>query len=294
MRGGTASWNSCFLRIQGLSPRARGNRDFAGLADPGLGTIPACAGEPLTAQNAANSPRDYPRVRGGTWVRVELRYGNKGLSPRARGNLGLLLGHHLDAGTIPACAGEPFPHPSQNQASRDYPRVRGGTEILRDSLIQDWGLSPRARGNLANRTLYLKGQGTIPACAGEPSQAPPCSTPPGDYPRVRGGTGDAGHGFSWEKGLSPRARGNRRGIGFMAILVGTIPACAGEPCRLRGRRAPAGDYPRVRGGTATSASPGPLVAGLSPRARGNHKIFLPGVPPLGTIPACAGEPTRSR
>ena len=51
----------------------------------------------------------------------------EGLSPRARGNLGLVFGLDDFQGPIPACAGEPI---GRNAAASDagaYPRVRGGT-----------------------------------------------------------------------------------------------------------------------------------------------------------------------
>ena len=50
----------------GLSPRVRGNRHDHGIGLAELGSIPACAGEPLRAASAALPPRVYPRVCGGT------------------------------------------------------------------------------------------------------------------------------------------------------------------------------------------------------------------------------------
>ena len=50
-------------------------------------------------------------------------------------------------------------------------------------------------------------------------------------------------------GLSPRARGNRKGIIVPLPRSGPIPASAGEPeCSLMKRLA-LGAYPRERGGT---------------------------------------------
>ena len=52
------------------------------------------------------------------------------------------------------------------------------------------------------------GQGSIPACAGEPATGGRIAQMRGVYPRVCGGTG-AGQ-WHWEtpEGLSPRVRGN--------------------------------------------------------------------------------------
>ena len=49
-------------------------------------------------------------------------------------------------------------------------------------------------------------------------------------------------------------------------------------------------YPRVCGGTATAVSIASTARGLSPRVRGNLVFDPPAASPLGSIPACAGEP----
>ena len=50
------------------------------------------------------------------------------------------------------------------------------------------GLSPRVRGNRLEHGLKQVGQGSIPACAGEPPAQPNCGAACGVYPRVCGGT----------------------------------------------------------------------------------------------------------
>ena len=94
---------------------------------------------------------------------------------------------------------------------------------------------------------------------------------------------------SWA-GLSPRVRGNHRVLYDWQQQVGSIPACAGEPCNLskgmRGSRV----YPRVCGGTGMTLAASFLGPGLSPRVRGNRPRPRPGGCRGGSIPACAGEP----
>ena len=125
--GGTFADTYSCSSFMGLSPRVRGNRLTAHQKPTIGGSIPACAGEPLRC-GARPSPRwVYPRVCGGTFYIDSDTDEVKGLSPRVRGNLmmqrasdggrGLsprVRGNQLlpdlgwpDAGSIPACAGEP-------------------------------------------------------------------------------------------------------------------------------------------------------------------------------------------
>ena len=91
-------------------------------------------------------------------------------------------------------------------------------------------------------------------------------------------------------GLSPRVRGNPDAEVVGDVLLGSIPACAGEPDR--GIRAPFRRrvYPRVCGGTFDNGYPRYLPEGLSPRVRGNQRRKATQPTRNGSIPACAGEP----
>ena len=71
------------------------------------------------------------------------------------------------------------------------------------------------------------------------------------------------------KGLSPRVRGNRLVERNGGEVVGSIPACAGEPAGDIVLELPATVYPRVCGGTAVPVAERRSPAGLSPRVRGN-------------------------
>ena len=91
-------------------------------------------------------------------------------------------------------------------------------------------------------------------------------------------------------GLSPRVRGNRRRGHSRRLRLGSIPACAGEPYDpVRGSWIiPV--YPRVCGGTMNRSLVQVLLAGLSPRVRGNLRRRSGAADRIGSIPACAGEP----
>ena len=75
--------------------------------------------------------------------------------------------------------------------------------------------------------------------------------------------------------------------------MGSIPACAGEPCRRTERSSRWAVYPRVCGGTPTSRSRPAISRGLSPRVRGNPRPTTRPRAALRSIPACAGEPAPS-
>ena len=105
--GGTTASRSIRNRIMGLSPRVRGNLLELPTVSLPRGSIPACAGEPLSRHSTDSSSGVYPRVCGGTWsATVSMAYA-RGLSPRVRGNLKLSVALFTIFGSIPACAGEP-------------------------------------------------------------------------------------------------------------------------------------------------------------------------------------------
>ena len=134
------------------------------------------------------------------------------------------------------------------------------------------------------------GAGSIPACAGEPAIRDCRSCPARVYPRVCGGTALAPGYAVFQRGLSPRVRGNRVGRLDTEEWDRSIPACAGEPPGGNPARAGGRVYPRVCGGTAGWQSRARWWQGLSPRVRGNQTGLFRTYDSTGSIPACAGEP----
>ena len=173
-----------------------------------------------------------------------------------------------------------------------YPRVCGGTLSNTRSRIAESGLSPRVRGNRLARLLDAVGEGSIPACAGEPRVGIISFRPPWVYPRVCGGTVyDLAEELGLT-GLSPRVRGNLDFCPLIAESPRSIPACAGEPNK-RGRiRIKQTVYPRVCGGTNEGKMDWGKLTGLSPRVRGNPGSIELAQRMARSIPACAGEPTN--
>ena len=255
--------------MRGLSPRVRGNPPGPAPTPRRTRSIPACAGEPGRSRTAACRPGVYPRVCGGTLRRQSPLRRGSGLSPRVRGNHNGQDYQATNAGSIPACAGEPSSlvnteNPLRSipacageptiqmegwTGNRVYPRVCGGTQWAKEHGQRPNGLSPRVRGN--------------------PGRLPGYGPDDGVYPRVCGGTLIYQGAGSRLQGLSPRVRGNPGANRRTRAKRRSIPACAGEPrggCRTGAYRRV---YPRVCGGTGHREVIMMERCGLSPRVRGN-------------------------
>ena len=192
--------------------------------------------------------------------------------------------------SIPACAGEPRSRRAGEDGAAVYPRVCGGTWPADHTVPLSAGLSPRVRGNQPSRSRHPDVNGSIPACAGEPRRRRRRCPGWTVYPRVCGGTRKELQN-SKSMGLSPRVRGNHDGAGAVVLAGRSIPACAGEPGRSCRIPTPSTVYPRVCGGTHPPLLPDSAGLGLSPRVRGNPMVPNTFEASIGSIPACAGEPT---
>ncbi len=84
--GGTPQCVEAASESWGLSPRVRGNLIYLCQIAGGLGSIPACAGEPGSLTWTMHADAVYPRVCGGTPIINGLSEPEYGLSPRVRGN----------------------------------------------------------------------------------------------------------------------------------------------------------------------------------------------------------------
>ena len=147
--GGTFAFWRLFAPGRGLSPRVRGNLGKWGILIRRGGSIPACAGEPMSLRSYTEALAVYPRVCGGTGKHSGGVRPFVGLSPRVRGNPGDAPGRPAAGGSIPACAGEPQDEYGWRVWHWVYPRVCGGTVLRCRPGVGRNGLSPRVRGNLA-------------------------------------------------------------------------------------------------------------------------------------------------
>ena len=85
-------------------------------------------------------------------------------------------------------------------------------------------------------------------------------------------------------------RGNLAATMAEALIVGSIPAYAGEPNPADVQQVAVEVYPRVCGGTFAPSQIGGNPRGLSPRMRGNRRRRIARAVEQGSIPAYAGEP----
>ena len=177
------------------------------------GLASACAGEPVQSKRKKRIARGLsPRVRGSlAETNRSPLSSDDGLSPRVRGSLQGKGGVSGRLGSIPACAGEPSRQRCRLRQTGVYPRVCGGAHTLPTLDSQLEGLSPRVRGSHPlNRYVEIL-QGSIPACAGEPTSV-----------------GRTIVDMVCD-GLSPRVRGARTASGSRYPVPGLSPTCEGEP-----------------------------------------------------------------
>ena len=172
-----------------------------------------------------------------------------------RGNRAAMAAAAGRGGSIPAYAGEPIPAIRPPPAATVYPRVCGGTGMILLKTKTNSGLSPRMRGNQRTAPGLRGSSGSIPAYAGEPHKCHHPARAQEVYPRVCGGTSGGAVRSPTGEGLSPRMRGNRYGTDWPGLRGRSIPAYAGEPSRRIRTRCATTVYPRVCGGTASTAHP---------------------------------------
>ena len=188
MCGGTRAVHVLNPRIEGLSPRVRGNLRRLICAFRYIRSIPACAGEPFPILGRRPLQGVYPRVCGGTNRRRDCEIQEEGLSPRVRGNRLRDDSARGIGRSIPACAGEPTGDGQRPERTEVYPRVCGGTTAAVGKTWALGGLSPRVRGNHSHLLAHTRQPRSIPACAGEPARQSGRYAATEVYPRVCGGT----------------------------------------------------------------------------------------------------------
>ncbi len=92
-------------------------------------------------------------------------------------------------------------------------------------------------------------------------------------------------------GPSPRVRGIPRAAQLLKKVMGSIPACAGNPSSTSETLPSSWVHPRVCGESTAGEGAAGLAQGPSPRVRGIPAAANEGGDRPGSIPACAGNPS---
>ena len=233
----------------GLSPRVRGIRLSGRHPRGAQRSIPACTGNPASSSSRNYTGAVYPRVYGESRRWHRWQRGCKGLSPRVRGILFSRPSASRSRWSIPACTGNPHTAASSTSRVRVYPRVYGESVYVAVEGVAGRGLSPRVRG-IPGSVLQAPGtRRSIPACTGNPARSPEPRGTATVYPRVYGNPSSDEEGSHIHRvyprvygeshgrkphvpvvdGLSPRVRGIHRLRTDRVAIVGSIPACTGNP-----------------------------------------------------------------
>ena len=126
VRGGDPAPRGRGFWPAGRSPRARGRPRIAIENPVCVRSIPACAGETITAYAYNAALQVDPRVRGGDSSSHISKILEQGRSPRARGRHTRGRYELARLGSIPACAGETRSNARALRMMEVDPRVRGG------------------------------------------------------------------------------------------------------------------------------------------------------------------------
>ena len=193
----------------GSSPHARGTRAASPFRDALTGLIPACAGNTSQRLRACHASGAHPRMRG-EHAALNTEAGKAvGSSPHARGTLPCCPGTPAPGRLIPACAGNTVCGDVAAIVKRAHPRMRGEHSAIAIALRCTDGSSPHARGTHVFTPTPGKGDGLIPACAGNTLSPPPPPPRPWAHPRMRGEHTGVQLRFRRDQGSSPHARGTQ-------------------------------------------------------------------------------------
>ena len=152
----------------------------------------------------------------------------------------------------------------------DHPRACGEHTMRKAGADMDEGSSPRLRGTPGLVRQRAAAHGIIPALAGNTSIAVSTMAYCRDHPRACGE-----HRFLYRWGIlnlgsSPRLRGTH-GVEYgWVIVIGIIPALAGNTPPLYKSGALTWDHPRACGEHPIARVSSAGIGGSSPRLRGTH------------------------
>ena len=192
------------------------------------GIIPALAGNTYGKPRTPSAAGDHPRACGEHKGYKFRRSKGMGSSPRLRGTRDRSTGRHSHGGIIPALAGNTDYTLLFIAAFWDHPRACGEHWWLCFHALIILGSSPRLRGTLLAVTKLEWNCGIIPALAGNTISLLYHTYLRMDHPRACGEHNRPIPPWYGAQGSSPRLRGTRRPGEVVSLLLGIIPALAGN------------------------------------------------------------------
>ena len=191
----------------GPSPRIRGELTRVRCCVTRKGTIPANTGRIIPRPAHHQLQWDHPREYGENGVSREFTYGDRGSSPRIRGEFDQPLPGGNWSGIIPANTGRMYAQAEADGLARDHPREYGENYICPGLATFFAGSSPRIRGEFFPKPGFIFRIGIIPANTGRMYAQAEADGLARDHPREYG----ENDGTSMERedtlGSSPRIRG---------------------------------------------------------------------------------------
>ena len=232
---------------------------------------------------------DHPRSRGEYIFHDGNLRPNLGSSPLSRGIRYECVTEPLIRGIIPALAGNTRSADPCLSVHRDHPRSRGEYALRNPRFVRNRGSSPLSRGILIQGQVPVFLRRIIPALAG--NTLPPWNETieRSDHPRSRGEYRMIVTLFDYVSGSSPLSRGILLRARSSAMVMGIIPALAGNTPVSSTPAGSGPDHPRSRGEYERCVLDPHAVAGSSPLSRGILVVAVPREPDGGIIPALAGN-----
>ena len=268
--------------MRGTLSRSTGNSTSSGI-------IPADAGNTRDVNVQNKLGKDHPRGCGEHGDLFLLQIAIPGSSPRMRGTRSRALHRGHVARIIPADAGNTCPVFPIHSQHRDHPRGCGEHATRPPSKDRPPGSSPRMRGTQCKKVSSYMPFGIIPADAGNTLGQNWRTLIKKDHPR---GCGEhtAYHmakAYNW--GSSPRMRGTPLDGVVVHVVVGIIPADAGNTKSRLVPEQPRKDHPRGCGEHQPGQFAMAFERGSSPRMRGTRHDDRRIIWDVRIIPADAGN-----
>ena len=254
--------------IAGSSPLARRPQQLTLSHGNALGIIPARAGNTVQAPEAPTGRTNHPRSHGEHLVPQSILKIWLGSSPLMRGTYQSDTAGPVVARLIPARAGNTCHVRAPRAHAWAHPRSRGEHSRSEISRSRVRGSSPLARGPRQHELTLWRIRGLIPARAGTTWDSPPAVCPCRAHPRSRGDHRRMRFGSGGTGGSSPLARGTLGVSSGARLVIGLIPARAGNTYEPGFQFVPCWAHPRSRGEHSSSTGKITLTLGSSPLARG--------------------------